>query len=392
MIKERALAVWMEQEDVIGFLQESIRLNTVNPPGNELRLAKRIKAVLEQYGIESQLFPYGEGRANLVARLRGQRPGRRLIFNGHLDTVPVGEMAWDVPPFSGEIREGRLYGRGSTDMKSGLLALLYAFIYTKVSGTRFDGELLFTATFGEENGSEGAKVMVEEKQIPPFDAMVIAEPTHNRIFVVHKGVLWVEVVSTGKTAHGSMPDQGINAILPINQFINRLKQVKLAYEPHPLLSKPTISITTIHGGMKTNVIPDRCKLTLDIRTLPGQKHEEILGELQKIADEVMAQDPSASLEIKAEISMPGIATDPSSALVQAACQVMQVGPEAVAGVNYFTDGSIFSTYSQGEIILLGPGIPELAHQPDEYVEVDRYTEAIQIYYQLAKTYLGGLAR
>lgn len=385
------LREWMEKEDVLAFLKESVQIDTVNPPGNEIRLARRIREVLQTYGIECEIYEHEKDRVNLVARLSGNHPGKRLVFSGHLDTVPVGDVPWNVPPFSGEVKEGRLYGRGSTDMKGGLLALFYAFIYVKVARLPFGGELIFAATFGEETGSEGAKVMVDEQQIPPFDAMVIGEPTDNRIFVAHKGVLWVEVTSTGKTAHGSMPDQGINAIMHLNRFINGLEEIRFEYAKHPLLTDPTMSVTTIKGGMKTNVIPDRCTVTLDIRTLPDQKHEDILQQLQDVADRVMAEDPSASIEVRPILDLPGIGTDPQAEIVRAACTVMNLTSTDVRGVNYFTDGSVFGKGEgggSGDIIILGPGIPELAHQPDEYVEVDKYKKAIEIYYGIAGEYLG----
>lgn len=388
MTDNRALREWMEKEDVVAFLKESIQCNTVNPPGNEVQLANRIRDVLQTYGIDSEIFVHEKDRVNLVARLTGENPGKRLVFSGHLDTVPIGDMAWDIPPFSGEVKNGRLYGRGSTDMKSGLLALMYAFIYVKVAQLPFEGELVFAATFGEETGSEGAKVMVEEKQIPPFDAMVIGEPSDNRIFVAHKGVLWVEVSSMGKTAHGSMPDQGINAILPLNRFINGLEDIRFEYKKHSLLTDPTMSVTTIKGGMKTNVIPDQCTLTLDIRTLPDQKHDQILQQLKDVAKKVMDQNPVASIKIKPNLDLSGIATDPAAEIVEAACSVMQQTTDDVRGVNYFTDGSVFSGYGEGDIVVLGPGIPELAHQPDEYVEIDKYKQAISIYYGIVGEYLG----
>ncbi|MBO8173557.1 MAG: M20 family metallopeptidase [Bacillaceae bacterium] len=382
-----SLQTWLEKHNAVPFLQEAVQCNTVNPPGNERLLASRIQDVLHQHGIDSHMYVHENERVNLVARIAGKNPGKRLVFSGHLDTVPVGEVPWEVPPFSGEIIDGRLYGRGSTDMKSGLLALMYAFIYMKETDVPFNGELVFAASFGEETGSEGAAVMVEEKQIPPFDAMVIGEPTANQIFVAHKGVLWVEVSSKGKTAHGSMPDQGVNAILPINHFMNGLQEIRFTYQKHPLLTDPTMSVTTIKGGMKTNVIPDQCTLTLDIRTLPDQKHDQILAQLQEVADRVMTHNPSASLEIKPILNLPGIGTDPEAEIVQAACSVMNKSRDDVKGVNYFTDGSVFSRYAAGDIVILGPGIPELAHQPDEYVDIERYLEAVSIYYGMAQAYL-----
>lgn len=194
----------------LDFLQQAVRCNTISSTGNEIVLARMIKARLDDLGIDCEIFRENEHQANLVATLRGQgpakKPGPRLVLSGHLDTVPIGDATWTHDPFSAAIDDGRIYGRGTADMKGGLFALLFAFMKHKdLAPDLWNGELIFAATFGEEVGALGASAMVNKTQIPRFDAMIVAEPTDNRLVIAHKGVTWLRVTSFGKTAHGSMP-------------------------------------------------------------------------------------------------------------------------------------------------------------------------------------------
>ena len=380
-----------ETQDAIHSLQEAIRCNTVNPPGNERGLAEKLKKRLEEDGVEVRIYPASDGRANLVARISGASPGPRIVLSGHLDTVPIGEAAWKYPPFEAISDGGHVYGRGSADMKGGLIALMFAFLRMKrMAPADWCGELWFAATFGEETGAEGAKVMVEKGQLPAFDAMIIAEPTHNRLVVAHKGVLWVRVDSVGRTAHASMPKTGVNAIAHLHEYYSRLKALDLPAASAPLLSAPTVTVTTFNGGKKTNVIPDICRMTIDIRTLPDQSHEEIICDLRDLALRMAADDPSVEIKVEPLLDLPGISTSADAPIVQTARAVLaEKNPDGAQpnGVNYFTDGSAFYRLG-GDIIVLGPGLPEQAHQTDENVSVEEFLSVMEIYFEIIKKHLG----
>ena len=366
----------------IALLQQAIRVNTVNPPGAELALARLIEERLKQAGIASDVRLHGADRANLVACLDSGSPGPDIMLSGHLDTVPLGESPWTFEPFSATLQDGRIYGRGSADMKGGLMALLCAFLrHGERPRDAWCGRVWFVATLAEETGSEGARLLVEEGLLPRFDAILVAEPTDNRVVVAHKGVLWVRVNSYGRTGHASMPASGINAIDHMQRFCSHLKHFELPSRPNRFLREPTLSVTTIQGGRQTNVIPDHCAITIDIRTRPDQDHGEIVERLREIAARVVAEEPSASFTVEAMLDLGAIQTDPEApfvAMAQAAAGRFAEDGGTLRGAEYFTDASAFVQLGDN-IVILGPGSPMQAHQTDEYLEVEAYFNAIEIY-------------
>ncbi|EKF20433.1 M20 family metallopeptidase [Nitratireductor pacificus] len=384
------LASAQTSRDALFFLQQAVGCKTVSPPGNEIVLARMIKARLADAGIDARIFQENEHQANLVATLKSGAPGPRLVLSGHLDTVPIGDAIWKHDPFSAVIDDGRIYGRGTVDMKGGLLALLFAFMQQKdVAPDRWCGELVFAATYGEEIGALGAATMVREGQIPEFDAMIIAEPTNNRLVIAHKGVIWLRVTSFGRTAHGSMPASGTNAVDKLHLFYDRLQSMDLGGTSTPLLSNPTFAVTTFNGGRNTNVIPDLCRMTVDIRTVPGQDHREVVAHVQAIAAALTAEDPEARFEVETTLDLPGLLTDEGAGIVRDCRKVLAArapGADAVRGAQYFTDASAFIAHG-GDIVILGPGAPELAHQTDEHLAVDDYFDAIEIYRQIIGRFL-----
>lgn len=253
------------------------------------------------------------------------------------------------------------------------------------------GEIIFVATFGEEACSLGAKHIVENGYLKKYDAMIIGEPTHNELVVAHKGALWVEVKSVGKTAHGSMPNKGTNAIEGLIAYLNEVRKEKIINSSDPLLSESTIALTRISGGNNFNVIPDCCKATLDLRTLPKQNHQEILTKLNRLAHDMSTKlNNFPKVTIQCVNNLSALETDKGSEIVQHTQSVLRGmnKQDSLRGMNYYTDGSTFGKAFGGDIIVLGPGIPEKAHQPDEYVEIEAFVEAIYIYLQVASRYLG----
>ncbi|SEB73521.1 succinyl-diaminopimelate desuccinylase [Nitratireductor aquibiodomus] len=377
----------------LDFLQQAVRCNTISSTGNEIVLARMIKARLDDLGIDCEIFRENEHQANLVATLRGQgpakKPGPRLVLSGHLDTVPIGDATWTHDPFSAAIDDGRIYGRGTADMKGGLFALLFAFMKHKdLAPDLWNGELIFAATFGEEVGALGASAMVNKTQIPRFDAMIVAEPTDNRLVIAHKGVTWLRVTSFGKTAHGSMPGCGTNAVDKLHLFYERLQSLDLGPTTTPLLSEPTFAVTTFNGGGAPNVIPDHCQMTIDIRTVPGQDQQGVVAQVEAIAAALVKEDPEARFQVECTLNLPGLLTDEEAPIVRISQQVLakiSPGAEVVRGAQYFTDASAFGAHGD-DIIILGPGAPEQAHQTDEHLVVDDFFNAIDIYGEIIAQY------
>lgn len=384
--------VELEKDEAIQFLQEAVRVDTVSNVGDEHLLANMLATRMEQEGIACTIHALDDRRANLIARLRSNRPGPCVVLSGHMDTVPVGSVAWEHGPFDAVIENGKMYGRGTVDMKSGLLALMYAFIrFARRSPDAWSGELILAATSTEETGAEGAKALVENRQLPEFDAMIIAEPTDCRLVIAHKGALWTRVCSCGKASHSSMPEMGINAIDKLFPFYAKLSQVDLSSDPHELLSSPTLAVTLLNGGKQANVIPDRCEMTLDMRTLPGQSHDALTGRMKGLAKGIMQADRQTVLQFETLLDVPAVSTDPGSDLVSAAREtLMGAGLSAEEarprGAQYFTDASVLQALGKN-IIVLGPGNPKLAHQVNEHVLVDDYIAAINLYDEILRRYM-----
>ncbi|KQL49976.1 hypothetical protein AN963_09950 [Brevibacillus choshinensis] len=390
MDEKEDIVEWLEKQNPVSLLQDAIRCNTVNPPGNELALALKIQKILNDYGIPNELYPASPGRANLIARINSGKHGKRLVFSGHLDTVAIGESEWDYPPFAGECVEGRMYGRGTSDMKGGLYSMLLAFSYLHERREEWQGECLLAVTFGEETGGEGAKRMMCDQQLPTYDSMIIAEPTAHKLVIAHKGVLWVKIKCYGKNAHASMPQQGMNAICMAHDYFGCLQQSKMQETCHPLLSQTTFTVTKIQGGEKINVVPDYCEMTVDIRTNPSVNHSTILVLLQETATRIAGSHPCSRIEVETLLDLPAVMTSVESSIVRTAQNVLlENGYSDITpiGANYFTDGSVFSQYQSGDILIMGPGIPELAHQTNEYIEIADYKKGVKFFYQIAAAYL-----
>ena len=355
-------------------------------------VAKAIAKKLIENGIESTIQPFGNNRANLVARIKGTGHKKSLVFCGHMDTVSVGDISWEHDPFGAEEIDDLIYGRGASDMKGGLAALVIAMIEVFKSGITLEGDLVLAATAGEEVECIGASIMVKDGVLNDAGAMVVAEPSGGEIFVTHKGALWLEIISYGKTAHGSMPELGINAIENMNLFINTIHhRLKFKYEEDSLLGGPTINIATISGGIQLNVVPDMCKLQIDIRTVPGQNHQEILSDISLLISEIELSS-NAKFDVKIlndKVAVKNKANDQFVQLTLDTATEMFGSEYKAKGVRYCTDASIFVPGFNNElsVIICGPGEETQAHQPNEYIKTSKYIDAISLYKEIALRYL-----
>ena len=376
----------MDEHEALVLLSECVNINTANPPGDESRLTNVLARRLGAAGVAVATHPLSPGRANLLARLPGAGERPALILSGHTDTVGPGEMPWQHDPWSARIAGDRLYGLGACDMKSGLAAMAMAMILLQRTGVRLRGDLVLAASAGEEVDALGARAFVTSGTLAGAGAMVVGEPTGGDVAVVHKGGAHLAVTVSGRTAHGSMPDQGVNAILRMQQVIGRLQAVRLPGPAHALLGAPTLSINTIHGGSAVNVVPDRCYINVDIRTIPGHDNDDLVRSIRAAVD-----DLGFPVEIAVAASMPPVETDPGLPIVQAALNLAAriSGQSKPAGaVPYVTDASVYQPALRIPVILFGPGEARLAHQPDEWVAVPKYLDAIRFYMALAQAHLG----
>ena len=367
--------------DAIGLTQRLVQFETCNPPGHEEACARFLDAILQKAGFEVQQLAFAEGRTSLIARGPGASHRPPIYLSGHLDTVPLGEADWIRDPLAGTIVGDRLYGRGSSDMKSGVAAMVTA---ACAVGPHPDICLVLTA--GEENGCEGAQFLADKGLLPaPIGALVVGEPTANAPLVGHKGVLWLEIALSGRAAHGSTPELGDNAVYKAARLVQKLEAFPFDVTSHPVLGAPTLNVGTIRGGVNINSVPDRAVIGVDIRTVPGISHAAIIEAVARCSEEEMRITPLAD--------MASVATDPSHGWMQTVFDVVatHTGQRPVArGASYFTDAAALRSVGQPPpTVILGPGEASQAHQTDEFVYLSRIKEAVAIYTSLLKSWCGG---
>jgi succinyl-diaminopimelate desuccinylase len=260
--------------------------------------------------------------------------------------------------------------------------MLLAMEAVQRSGVPLKGDLLFAGTAGEEVDSMGAQELVRQQKLSQVGFMVIGEPTTNRVFTAEKGVLWLELKTKGQTAHGSMPHLGINAILHMNKLLQALQAAWIPYETHPLMGDFTMNVATIEGGVKTNVVPDACRVTIDTRTVIGQDHQQILDTVRQLIDYLCAEDPTFHAEVRQITERVPLDIPFDDPMVQAFVRTRDRVTHQISvpsAATFATDGSVFVPAYQAPMVICGPGLPEKAHQPNEYVEIARLVEAARIY-------------
>lgn len=380
--KESKILSKVNKDSSISLLQKLIREKTTNPPGNEIKLGKKVANLLKDWGLETDFFPFGDGRANVISRIRGFGDKPSLIFSAHFDTVPVGEKPWSVDPFSGTIKDNKIYGRGAADMKGGMAAMCESARILTQSEADFKGDLVLAFTSGETSDLIGARKLIENNRLRNVGAILVGEPTGLNVFISEKGALWLKATAYGKTAHGSMPDKGENAILKMVKFLSKVDEFEFGVESHPRLGDPTLSIGTIQGGAVINVVPDKCSSQLDIRYLPSQEPSDLIAAFEELGEDEI------------EISMVGdpklpVKSDPDSDIVKISVDAVKnvVGKKPkLGGASYFTDATILSNQLGVPAVIIGPADTWMTHQPDEYVEISNYLNAIKIYTLIAMRY------
>jgi succinyl-diaminopimelate desuccinylase len=372
----------IQETEVVSLCRDLVRFKSVNPPGDELEIAEYVAGVLREAGLTVEMVPHTPTRASVLARLKGSGEMPALFYTGHLDVVPVGAEEWLHDPFEGDVVEGELWGRGASDMKGGNAAMIAA---TKVLATAnfpLKGDLILAFTAGEEGEQLGAAEIAARPDLAPVQAVVVAEPSYNDVYVAEKGAFWLQITTHGKTAHGSMPHLGQNAIMMMVALLSELDSLAVPYEEHPLLGGFTRSVNTIAGGVKTNVVPDQCTVTIDQRTVPGQDHRAILRQVEDLIADLGQRLPDFRASVEVINDRIPVATSPGEPVVQRFCDIVAevVGERPVPkGVNYYTDAVVFAPALNAPMIICGPGEAKLAHQPNEYVEVPKMVEAAKIF-------------
>lgn len=365
-----------------------IRIPTVAPPGDEEQCASFIKDYIEDLGIDEchiELHKFAEKRANLVCRI-GPRGKAGILLSGHMDVVPAGELSlWDTKPFEPVVREGKLYGRGATDMKGSIAAMMKAIELLR--GSRLKKGVIFIATSGEEIGCDGLEKLVSDGVLKRGEAeyAIVGEPSGLTPFRSHRGLAWVKVLFQGRNAHSSCPDLGINAVEYAADFITKLKllrDTKLKLLRDAELGSSTVSATIVRGGVKENIIPDNCELIVDCRYIATQSEDFLLNSLLGIADQLTSVEPKLKINMEVTLRYGALNTPKDHPLVKIAEEVTGKKSEAAP---YSTEAPI---YQRLEIptIILGPGNIAQAHTYNEYIEIRQLEDAVKIYSELIRRF------
>jgi acetylornithine deacetylase len=372
----------------IRLLHDLVAINSVNPtlvqgaPG-EAEAAAAVAAAMRGFGLDVQVNDAAPGRPNTIGILEGRRQGRTLMFCGHVDTVGVAGMD---APFTPVHKDGRLYGRGAEDMKSGVAAMIDAARVVAESGGLDSGRLIIAAVVDEEHSSIGADALVAEWSA---DAAVVTEPTGLEIAVGHKGFAWVEVEVRGRAAHGSRPAEGEDAILRMGRVLRHLEALDRDLQtrrPHPLLGNGSLHASIIEGGRELSSYPDCARLQMERRTLPHEPVSIALDEVRAILEGLRLEDSTFRGTARGVFGRPAYELPADHELPQMLADVVRQvgGSPRIGGASFWTDAAVLG-HAGIPSVLFGPGGAGL-HSTEEYVNLDDVTMCRNALAELARRF------
>ncbi len=371
------------EEEKIKILADLIAIKSVNE--NEIEVANYLKDLFAEYGIESKIVPVTDTRVNLVAEIGSGSPV--IGISGHMDVVsPGNESDWTSDPFTLTERDGKLYGRGTNDMKGGLVNLALVLIELKENNELKNGTVRFMATTGEEVGQAGSEKLYDEGYMDDVDYLWVAEPSHDTIIYSHKGSLNLRVTSIGVAAHSSMPDQGYNAINPLMEYLLEVDE-KLNGDDrkNEVLDKLVMSTTIFNAGNQVNSVPDKAVAEINVRTIPEFDNDEVIDLFKNTANKY--NNEGSNINVEVTMSLPSVFTSGQSKMVDLAKELgkkhldLEISVKGSPGV---TDASnlLRGKDDNFPFMMFGPGETKMAHKIDEYVYKDYYFAFFDIYKEL----------
>jgi acetylornithine deacetylase len=371
--------------------RDLVRINSVNPtlaPGGpgEAEIADYTATVLERLGMDVARYEPAPGRVSVTGRLRGTGGGRALMLNAHYDTVGVEGM---VDPFSGTIRDGRLYGRGAYDMKGALAACLGAAKALVDDGPRLAGDVIVAAVADEEDASLGTRDLVEHVRV---DGAIVTEPTALDLCVAHKGFVWIELVVEGRAAHGSKPELGVDAnvrMARVLAHVGRLIEDLAGRSPHPLVGPPSLHVATVAGGTGLSTYAARCVAGLERRTIPGETEVQVLRELDAVLDRARREDPTIAVARRHLLTREPFETAADGVLatgVRESLHTVRGSAPAIIGETPWMDSAILAARGV-ETVVCGPAGAG-AHAAEEWVDLDSVARLATALADAARRYCG----
>ncbi len=369
----------MNSSGVIDLLGELVRMDTRDPPGREIVIARHACERLRQAGLEVELDEFVPGRANVVARVRGRGKRPAIVFSAHFDTVPLGREVWTHDPFGAEIVDGRLYGRGAADMKSGMAAMIVAAEGLSSGSGQPAGDLVLAFTAGESSNCIGARRLAETRALEGAGALLVSEPSSMDVLLAEKGALWLRLIAHGKSGHLSGGSQGASsAIERMMDALAQLRTLEFGTGPHPLLGPPTMAVGRIEGGTVVNLTPDRCQAEIDVRTLPGMEPEAIEALLlERLGDDLELE----RIDYKPPVETP--ADHPFARICLEAVSAANRGVAVPGGASYYSDATVLSPAFGLPMVIIGPGMLGMSGQTDEHVVTRDVENASALYRRIA---------
>ena len=391
--QEKHLLDLVDVEAAVKFLQRLVQTDSQNPPGNEIIVAQMIKEKLDEIGLVTEIQEVEKGRFNVIGLLAGESK-EQLLFNGHMDTVKIGNPGqWTKLPLGGQIEDGKLYGRGSCDMKAGLAAMIFALDTLVKSGITPQKSILFTAVIDEEVFFKGTQALIDAGKLKHCTRACISEPTSVCIATSLQGAAEFTARTYGKAAHCGMAENGINAIIPMADFavelnaLNEMLKKKGATLGFPV--NPSLNVGSIQGGVDVLLVPDYCEMSFDRQVFPGEDMQEAIAEISTIFDRVCykydargeltcnqyfnywnvdKELPVAQSVIRCHETVTG--RQPEDILFRAYAEVEMIANQGIPGVIY------------------GPGSILQAHRPDEYVLIEEFITALKTYTLIGYDFIG----
>lgn len=380
----------VDAEAVVELTAQLVSIDTQNPPGFETAAISTCRAALEPFGAACEEFEVAAGRTSLLARVSGGRPGLpTLIVNGHLDVVPVDFSGWKHEPFRASVEDGRVYGRGTADMKGGIAAAIEAIAALRRAGRPLACDVVFHLVADEERGGALGTDALVAAGLVHGDACLVPEPTGMQVCVAERGLLVATITVHGRPAHGSNPRDGVSAIEQAARVVLALHAADFGPPDHPLLGRPTCNIGVIQGGTGHNTVAEQCVLQADRRLLPGVTRDEAAAELRARIDAI--GDPDLSYDLEITVFGEASELDPDHGFVdqvrRAVAAASRGGVEpATIGMAFTTDARFVRNQAGIPAVVCGPGDVAQAHTNDEFVTVDALVHAAAAYAELYATF------
>ncbi len=383
------------EEEVIKLTQDLVRIPShKDVEYREKDVAEYIYNFCRENGLEVEFQEVDGPRKNVIAYLKGEGTGKTLMFNGHMDIVPPYNMV--IEPFGAEVKDGYIWGRGTSDMKGPIASMLIAMLAIKRSNYKMKGNIIFTGVLGEEEQSDGTEALV--KSGIKADGAIVGEPSNYEYALGHRGLEWIEIKIKGKAAHGGVPHLGINAISKAAKLITRIEEKlmpKLEERYNEFMGPSILNFGRIEGGSQPSTVADSCSIQIDRRYIPGESVESVFNELQEIIDEIKHEDPQFDAElIRMEnnfltLDHVYLMTPPDDHIViatkNALRQVINKEPD-ITRRRGWTDAALLSHFAGIPTVVTGPGDISYSHTKDERIPIKHLVDYVEIYCKIAEEF------